>query len=110
MVVENGEVVVIRDGDYVEAVFYRKCYDDLSGVIDEVLQYLNEKKFENPNLSYMEIRDGRFVQMESENPIYEEFEEFARIFNHRDYCCATCGALNFVYLDRVDIYCPVCKK
>ena len=110
MVVENGEVVVIRDGDYVEAVFYRKCYDDLSAVVDEVIQYLNEKKFENPNLSYMTISEERFTQISRENPCYEEFEEFGRIFNHRDYCCEICGALNFIYLEKEQVYCPACKK
>ncbi len=110
MQIENGEVIVIRDGDYVEAVFYRKCYDDLSAVVDEVLMYLNEKKFENPNMSYMEIDGGNLKQINIDVPFYEEYEEFARIFNHRNYKCETCTSLNFIYLDKQDTYCPKCKK
>lgn len=106
---KDGNVVVIRDGDFVEAIYYREFYNDISELVDQVIEYLNAKKFDEPNLSYMQVVDGNFVVLENDNDFFNEFENFARIFNFATPTCDNCGHLTFIYLDKTKKYCHHCK-
>lgn len=106
----DGEVVVIRDGDFVEAVFYRQFYCSIFEFAEEVKQYLSVKSFEQPNLSYMIMQEGRLKAIEKKTDFFDEFEEFIKLFNNKSSAKCDCGSLNFVYLNSPQTFCPNCKK
>ncbi|MEG2116735.1 MAG: hypothetical protein RRZ69_03555 [Clostridia bacterium] len=105
----DGDVVVVRDGEFVEAVYYRQFYDDISQLVDQVIEYLNDKKFKEPNLSFMKFVDTRLVPIEKGCEFFDEFVQFARIFNFENCVCDVCGHLQFIFLDTTKTFCPTCK-
>lgn len=109
MQIENGNVVVIRDGDYVVACYYRKFYKSVSELADEVINYLNTKKPKNPNFSFMQINEKKFLPLEMGCDFYNEFDFFVKIFNNPMVICPKCGNLLFVYPDSPNSYCHNCK-
>lgn len=106
----DGDVVVIRDGDLVEAVYYRQFYESISELVDQVIEYLNGKKFAEPNISFMQFIDCKLETIKTDSLFYAEFDEFARIFNFENFVCKDCNSLNFIFLDSNKMYCPKCRS
>ncbi len=107
---KEGNVVVIRNGDYVEAIYYREFYEDVSDLADEVINYLNDKRFAEPNFSFMQVVGERLSPCDKNGEFYNEFPFFARIFNCPVAVCESCQGLNFVYPDSTKTYCHSCKN
>lgn len=107
--VQNGNVVVIRDGDYVQCIFYRKYYSSAETFFAEIRYYLEEHRFDDTNIGYMKIEDNRFVP-----PTDKRFiAEFASLLAEFDipsnpYC--ECGTPVFAYLYDTKTYCPRCRR
>lgn len=110
MTIKDGKVVVIRDGDYVEGVFYREFYSSIDDFLDEVNMFLSVKNYDNPNISFMEIKDGKFACLD-DCDFLNEFSFAKEYFGITSKAfCEQCKNANFIYLNSSDTYCPSCKK
>lgn len=107
--VPNGNVVVIRDGDYVQCIFYRKFYSSAKSFFAEIRYYLEEHRFEDTNIGYMKVKDNRFVPP-TDSRFIAEFKHLLEEFElpSNPYC--ECGTPVFAYLYDTKTYCPNCRK
>lgn len=111
MDIENGNVVVIRDGDTVRGVFYRKFYADVEDMADDITNFVEDKQLESANISVMEIQDGKFCRVEEENFRLEFFPLLKELGFSGYAMCEQCDMPLFVWLDgRNKAYCHGCKE
>ena len=109
MEVIDGDVVVVRDGDFVEFVIYRHLFKSSKKFFEEVKYLLEERKLENPNLCYMRIENNKFTPVK-EGTFHAEYPKILKYFklDSTPYCekCASCV---FAYFYDEKTYCPKCK-
>ncbi|MFI3164447.1 MAG: hypothetical protein R3Y65_08435 [Bacillota bacterium] len=113
MTIENGNVVVIRDGDTVRSVLYRKFYEDLDSLVADIKNFISEKELAEPNISLMEIVDSRFTILSDENEDFRlEFFEILSKLKFEGYCmCEHCDKPLFVWLGGdYRAYCHGCRE
>ncbi len=113
MTIENGNVVVIRDGDTVRGVLYRKFYNELDTLAGDIKNFIAEKELVEPNISLMEIVDSRFSILTEENENFRlEFFEILSKLGFEGYCmCQYCDKPLFVWLQgEYRAYCHGCRQ
>ena len=109
MEVPNGNVVVIRDGDFVQCIFYRKFYRSAHTFFNEIRYYLEEHRFEDTNIGYMKIVGNKFVPP-TDKRFIAEFKKLLDEFEIPSPPYCDCETPVFAYLYDTKTYCPKCKK
>lgn len=112
MTIENGNVIVIRDGETVRGVLYRKYYEETDALVLDIQNFINDKSIENPNISVMKINDARFEILEEEDEDFRlEFFEILSKLGFKGYCmCEHCDKPLFVWLNEEKSYCHGCRR
>ncbi len=111
MTIENGNVVVFRDGETVRGVLYRKFYDEIDDLITDIKNFITDKELKEPNISLMKIEDSRFAILEESDEDFRlEFFEILSKLDFKGYCmCEHCDKPLFVWLNAEKSYCHGCK-
>ncbi len=113
MTIENGNVVVIRDNETIRGLFYRKFYNEIEQLAQDVQNFIADKEIASPNISVMKINDSRFCILEDEDEDFRlEFFPLLAKLGFTGYCmCEHCDKPLFVWLDKpYKAYCHGCRE
>ncbi len=113
MTIENGNVVVIRDGETVRGILYRKFYECTEDFAKDIQTFVDEKELEEPNISLMKVEDSRFQILGEEDEDFRlEFFEILSKIGFEGYCmCEYCDKPLFVWLKgEYHGYCHGCRE
>ncbi len=111
MTIENGNVLVFRDGEMVRGVLYRKYYAAAADMAEDAKNFIQDRELAEPNISFMQIVDSKFTKVDDEDFRLEFFELLSKMGFAGYAMCEKCDSPMFVWLKgEYKAYCPYCKE